>query len=108
MKDIKLKETKQDITTLNKKDVFEHYTKQKDVKKKSDQNQKDVTDVSDPTKKATNTVVGREKKTAVESAYMAKQYAKKYVIGKITSRNSLKQVQNQGRKKLDQTSKRRM
>lgn len=77
MKDIKLKETKQDITTLNKKDVFEHYTKQKDVKKKSDQNQKDVTDVSDPTKKATNTVVGREKKTAVESAYMAKQYAKK-------------------------------
>lgn len=77
MKDIKLKETKQDITTLNKKDVFERYTKQKDVKKKSDQNQKDVADVSDPTKKATNIVVGREKKTAVEGAYMAKQYAKK-------------------------------
>lgn len=77
MKDIKIKETKQDITTLNKKDVFGHYTKQKDVKKKSDQKQQGSTDVSDPTKKATNTVVGREKKTAVESAYMAKQYAKK-------------------------------
>ena len=76
MKDIKVKETKRDIHTLNKQDIFEHHTKQKDVKKKPEQNQQD-TAYSDPAKKATDTVVGREKKTAVESAYMAKQYAKK-------------------------------
>ena len=77
MKDIKVKETKRDIHTLNKQDVFEHHAKQKDVKKKPEPNQQDTVDHSDPTKKATATVVGREKKTAVESAYMAKQYTKK-------------------------------
>lgn len=77
MKEIKVKETKRDIHTLNKQDTLDHYTKQKDVKKKSEQNQQDVVEHNDPTKKATNVVVGREKKTAVESAYMAKQYAKK-------------------------------
>ncbi len=77
MKDIKVKETKRDIHTLNKQDVFEHHAKQKDVKKKPEQNQQDTAAYSDPTKKATDTVVGREKKTAVESVYMAKQYAKK-------------------------------
>ena len=77
MKDIKLKDTKQYISTLNQKEVFDHYAKKKNVKKKSDQKKQEPVDASEPTKKATNTVVRREKQTAVDSVYMAKQYAKK-------------------------------
>lgn len=77
MKDIKVKETKLDINSLDKNKTLQHFTKQKDVKEKSNQSQQESADISDPSKKATNTVVGREKKTAVESVYMAKQYAKK-------------------------------
>lgn len=77
MKDIKVKETKQDINSLDKNKTLQHFTKEKNVKEKSNQSQQDSANISDPSKKATNTVVGREKKTAAESVYMAKQYAKK-------------------------------
>lgn len=78
MKDIKVKETKQDINSLDKNKTLQHFTKEKNVKKKSNQSQQDPANISDPSKKATNTVVGREKKTVkLESVYMAKQYAKK-------------------------------
>ena len=77
MKDIKVKETKQDINSLDKNKTLQHFTKEKNVKEKSNQSQQDSAYISDPSKKAANTVVGREKKTAAESVYMAKQYAKK-------------------------------
>ena len=77
MKDIKVKETKLDIYSLDRNETLHHFTKQKDVKEKSNQPQHESADTSDPRKKAINTVTEREKKTAVESIYMAKQYAKK-------------------------------
>lgn len=77
MKDIKVKETKLDISSLDRNETLHHFTKQKDVKEKSNQPQHESADTSDPRKKAINTVTEREKKTAVESIYMAKQYAKK-------------------------------
>lgn len=77
MKDIKVKETKLDISSLDRNETLHHFTKQKDVKEKSNQPQHESADTSDPRKKAINTVTEREKKTAVESIYMSKQYAKK-------------------------------
>lgn len=77
MKDIKVRETKRDIHTLNKQDILEYHAKQKDVKKKPEQNQQETAGHNNPAKRATDTVVGREKKTAVESVYMVKHYAKK-------------------------------
>lgn len=96
MKDIKVKETKLDINSLDKNKTLQHFTKQKDVKEKSNQSQQESADISDPSKKATNTVVGREKKTAVESVYMAKQYAKKI---------KRKQADIKDKRSIDESSK---
>lgn len=96
MKDIKVKETKLDINSLDKNKALQHFTKQKDVKEKSNQSRQDSADISDPSKKATNTVVDREKKTAVESVYMAKQYAKKI---------KRKQADIKNKRFIDETSK---
>lgn len=96
MKDIKVKETKQDINSLDKNKTLQHFTKEKNVKEKSNQSQQESADISDPSKKATNTVVGREKKTAVESVYMAKQYAKKI---------KRKQADIKDKRSIDESSK---
>ncbi|WP_416325885.1 lysozyme family protein [[Eubacterium] hominis] len=77
MKDIKVKESNVSISTLDKKETLHHYTKQNDVKKNPESQSQNHDETSDPAKRATASVVGREKKTAVESAYMAKRYAKK-------------------------------
>ena len=56
MKDIKVQETKQDINSLDKNKTLQHFTKEKNVKEKSNQSQQDSANISDPSKKATNTV----------------------------------------------------
>lgn len=94
MKDIKIKEAKLDINSLDRNETLHHFTKQKDVKEKSNHSQHESADSSDPSKKATNTVIGREKITAVESVYMAKQYAIKR-----------KQVNIKNKRSIDESSK---
>lgn len=77
MKDIKLKEINKDISTLNKNETLQRFIKQKDVKEKSRHAEQVSSESSDPVKSATHAVIVREKKTVVESAYMAKRYAHK-------------------------------
>lgn len=77
MKDIKLKEINKDISTLDKNETLQRFIKQKDVKEKSRHAEQVSSESSDPVKSATHAVIVREKKTVVESAYMAKRYAHK-------------------------------
>lgn len=77
MKDIKLKEINKDIRTLDKTETLQRFTKQKDVKETSRKAEQVSSESSDPVKRATHAVIAREKKTVVESAYMAKRYARK-------------------------------
>lgn len=77
MKDIKLKEINKDISTLDKNETLQRFIKQKDVKEKSRHAEQVSSESSDPVKSATHAVIVREKKTVVESAYMAKRYAYK-------------------------------
>lgn len=56
---------------------------------------------SDLTKKTTNVVVGREKKTAVESAYMTKQYVKKIRYKKTKTKEQLKSSTKSSKKETN-------
>ncbi|MEG0709305.1 MAG: lysozyme family protein [Longicatena sp.] len=82
MKDIKTKETRKTISTLNKVNPMDHYIKKVAVEQKQQVQSKQDNDPENGSEHAIDSVISREKKTVADASFKTKKFIKQRIANK--------------------------